>query len=61
MKQSTCVAIGEVLADNVVKAIYFALHWVGNFKTSGCLAGRLTYFPVTTELTLQLVGNAVPS
>jgi len=28
-----------------VRALYFALLWLGNFKTSGCLVGRLTCAP----------------
>jgi len=40
----------------VVKAVYFALLRLGNFKTSGCLVGRPTCSPATTTLTPQLVG-----
>jgi len=36
------------------EGLYFALHWVGNFKMSRCLVGRLTCAPVTTVLTPQL-------
>jgi len=31
---------GELLADKVVRAFYFALLWLGNFRTPGCLIGR---------------------
>ena len=37
----------ELLADKVVRVFYFALLWIGNFKTLGCLVGRLTYAPAT--------------
>jgi len=50
-----------LLADKVVRGFYFALLWLGNFKTSGCLVGRLTCAPATTRLTLQLVGFSVES
>jgi len=48
-----------LLADKVVRAFQFALVWLGNFKTSSCLVGRLTCAPVTTRLTPQLVGISV--
>jgi len=34
-------------------SLYFALHWLGNLKMSGCLAGRLTRTPATIRLTLN--------
>jgi len=39
-----------LLTDKVVRAFYFALYWLGNFKTSGHLVGRLTCPPATTRL-----------
>ena len=38
------------------ESLLFALLWLGNFKTSGCLVGRPTCAPATTTLTPQLVG-----
>jgi len=55
-KQSTWSTTGELLTDKVVRAFYFALLRLGNFKTSGCLVGRPTCAPATTRLTPQLVG-----
>ena len=43
----------------VVRAFYFALLWLGNFKTPGHIVGRLTYAPATTRLTLQLIEISV--
>ena len=40
-----------------MRAFYFALLWLGNFKTSGCLVGRPTCASATTRLTPQLVGT----
>jgi len=45
----------------VVRAFYFALLWLGNFKTSGFLVGRLTCAPATTRLSPQVVGISVES
>jgi len=42
--------------EKMVRALYFAMHWLGNFKMSGSLVGRLTCAPATTRLTPQLVG-----
>jgi len=42
----------------VVRAFYFALLQLGNFKTTGCLVGRPTCAPATTRLTPQQVGIA---
>ena len=55
-KQSTESTTGELLAEKVVRACCFALLWLGNFKTSGCLVGRLACAAATTRLTHQLVG-----
>ena len=40
------------------ESLLFALLWLGNFKTSGCLVGRPTCAPATTTLTTQLVGTS---
>ena len=50
-------SIGELLVDKVVRAFYFALLRLGNFKTSGCLVGRPTCAPAITSLTPLLVGT----
>jgi len=39
-----------------VRTFQFALLWLGNFETSGCLVGRPICAPATTTLTPQLVG-----
>ena len=39
----------------------FRLLWLGKFKTSICVVGRLTCAPETTRLTPQLVGISVKS
>jgi len=43
----------------VVRAFYFTLRCLGNFKTSGRVVGRLACAPATTRLTPQLVGISV--
>jgi len=50
---------GELLADKVVRAFYFALLWLVNFKTTGWLVGRQSDAPATTRLTPQLVEISV--
>jgi len=45
----------------VVRAFYFALLWLGNFKTSDYAVGRLTCAPATTRLNPQVVGVTVVS
>jgi len=37
---------GKLFMNEVARAFYFALHWLANFKTSGCVVGRLTCAPV---------------
>ena len=50
------VLLESYTANKVVRTFYFALRWLGNFKTSGCLVGRPTCAPATTRLTPQVVG-----
>jgi len=43
-------AATDLLTDKVVE-LYFALHWLGNFKMPDRLVRRLTCAPATTSLT----------
>jgi len=45
----------RVISGQSGEKLYFALRWLGNFKTSGCLVGRPTCAPATTRLIPQPV------
>ena len=48
----------RVNSEQSGESLLFALLWLGNFKTSGCLVGRPTCAPARTRLTPQLVGTS---
>ena len=43
----------RVISEQSGESLLFALLWLGNFKTSGCLVGRPTCAPATTRLTFN--------